>query len=158
MGKEIERKFLVANDTYRRMACRSIHMRQGYLSVNPQAIVRVRVADDKAFITVKGMTSGAARDEWEYGISVVDAAEMLDRLCSDSVIEKIRYIVPFGGMTWEVDEFIRPCSGLVVAEIELNSEFQSVALPEFIGDEVTGNPEFYNSNIAKSMVCPPIRQ
>lgn len=158
MGKEIERKFLVANDTYRRMACRSIHMRQGYLSVNPQSTVRVRVTDDKAFITVKGMTSGATRDEWEYSIPVVDAVEMLGRLCSDNVIEKVRYIVPFDGMTWEVDEFVRPCSGLVVAEIELESEFQPVALPEFICDEVTGNPEYYNSNIAKSEIYPPVRQ
>ena len=156
MGKEIERKFLVVNDAYRRMACRSVHMRQGYLSVNTQATVRVRIADNKAFITVKGMNSGATRDEWEYGISVVDAVEMLDRLCSDKVIEKIRYIVPFGGMTWEVDEFIRPCFGLVLAEVELKSEIQSVALPEFIGDEVTGNPEYYNSNIAKSGIYPPV--
>ena len=150
MAKEIERKFLVCDTSYREMALQSIEILQGYISTDPKATVRVRLFGDKAFLTVKGITTGSVRDEWEYSVPVSDAREMLDRVCDESFIHKIRYIVPFDGRTWEVDDFIQPKKGLVVAEIELDDRHAKFSCPPFIGEEVTGNPAYYNSAIAKS--------
>jgi adenylate cyclase len=149
MAKEIERKFLVKDTIFKAMAVKSMHIRQAYLSRNPGATVRVRLRDDEAYLTIKGRTIGATRDEWEYAIPVDDAQSMIDRLADGTVIDKTRYIVPFGGMMWEVDEFHGAHSGLVVAEIELTSENQAIDLPPFIEREVTGDSRYYNSNLAK---------
>lgn len=147
MAKEIERKFLVTDTSYREAATASIGIAQGYLCREPDTTVRIRVADNCGYITVKSRNHGATRHEWEYPISVDDAREML-ALCS-GVLSKTRYIVPdSAGLVWEVDEFGGALSGLVVAEIELPSEDTPFAIPPFVGREVTGEPEYYNSNLA----------
>lgn len=153
MGKEIERKFLVATDSYREMAITRIEICQGYLSRQREATVRVRIAGHKAFLTVKGPNTGAVRDEWEYSLPVDDAREMLRNVAQGPVIEKTRYIVPFGGLTWEVDEFHGSLEGLRVAEVELPSADTAVPRPSFIGREVTGDPAYYNSNLSVRPDC-----
>lgn len=146
MGKEIERKFLVINDSYRESAVSSDSIKQGYLSRDPERTVRVRTRDDKGFLTVKGVTRGCEREEFEYEIPFSDASHLL-AMCLPPVIEKIRYIVPFGGRTWEVDVFEGANTGLTVAEIELGDSTEQFPLPDFIGKEVTGDPRYYNSNL-----------
>lgn len=146
MAKEIERKYLVKDSRYREMASGSSHIVQGYISRNPEATVRVRIRDSRAFITVKGKTVGCERDEWEYEIPVGDAKGML-RLCSGTVIDKTRWLVEHDGRTWEVDEFHGSHEGLVVAEVELASAGSAVTPPPFAGDEVTGDVRYYNSNL-----------
>lgn len=146
MGKEIERKYLVNDNSYRIMAEASHHIIQGYLSRDINATVRVRIVDDRAFLTVKGKTSGLIRDEWEYQISLGDAYDMIERCCSGTVIDKTRYIVPYAGYRWEVDEFETP-RHMIVAEVELPDEKVVPVLPDFIGDEVTGDARYYNSNL-----------
>ena len=147
MAKEIERKFLVTDDSYRPMATYRRDIAQGYLSMRREATVRVRIADGQGYLTVKGITSGATRDEWEYSIPAADARAMMT-ICEGTVIDKTRYIVPFKGLTWEVDEFHGTYEGLTVAEVELPSENEQIALPPFIGREVTGDPQYYNSVMA----------
>ena len=138
MAKEIERKFLVKNSTFRELSTTAIRIKQGYLSRLPEATVRVRIAGDKAFLTVKGKNDGAVR---------ADAEGMLERCAQGSVISKTRYIVPEGAYNWEVDEFHGSHEGLVVAEIELPHPDATFRCPDFIGEEVTGNPSYYNSNL-----------
>lgn len=150
MSKEIERKFLVKDDSYRAMSYKSVRIAQGYLSTDKRATVRVRIFGDESYLTVKGENRGIVRDEWEYPIPMDDAYQMLHRLVEGVAVDKTRYFVEYGGGTWEVDEFHSPVSGLVVAEIELEHPGQEFNLPPFIGDEVTGDPRYYNSNIAKT--------
>lgn len=145
MAVEIERKFLVVSDSYRDSSTHKCIIKQGYLSRRPESTVRVRIKDNRGFITVKGITVGAARKEWEYPIPVAEALEMLS-LCEGAIISKTRYLVPFGGLTWEVDEFDSP-RRLTIAEVELGTEDEGFALPPFVGEEVTGNPAYYNSNL-----------
>ena len=149
MAKEIERKFLVINTSFLDMAERCVRIRQAYLSRKPEATVRVRLYGDAAYLTVKGKNCGATRDEWEYPIPVADACAMIERLADGTVIDKTRYIVPYGGLIWEVDEFHAAHSGLIVADVELTSESQAVVMPPFVGEEVTGDPKYYNSNLAR---------
>ena len=146
MGIEIEHKFLVKNDTYKSMAIASYHILQGYLCREPERTVRVRIKGDKGYLTVKGKNKGSRRDEFEYEISPADAMMML-RMCVAPILEKTRYIVPFEGHTWEVDEFSGNRTGLITAEIELSSEKEEYSVPGFIGDNVTDNPAYYNSNL-----------
>lgn len=146
--KEIERKFLVSGDSYRRMAVSVAEIRQGYVSARPGGTVRVRIRDNSAWLTVKGPNHGATRDEWEYPVPVSDALEMLDRVTEGIVIVKRRYIVIFKGHTWEVDEFSGAHEGLVLAEVELESAGEAVALPPFVGEEVTGDARYYNSTLS----------
>ncbi len=146
MAIEIERKFLVVGDAYREAAVRILHIEQGYLSRDPERTVRVRVRDDKGFLTVKGVTDGVTREEYEYEVPVDDARRML-RLALPGVIDKTRYIVDYAGHRWEIDEFHGDRAPLVVAEIELESEDAEFNLPPYIGEEVTGNPRYYNSNM-----------
>ncbi len=146
MAVEIERKFLVVGDAWRKLAPGVLY-RQGYLSSEPARTVRVRIAGERAFLTVKGRTEGATRLEYEYPIPRHDAAEMLDRLAEQPLIEKRRYRIARGMHTWEVDEFLGDNAGLVVAEIELGSESESFEKPEWIGAEVTGDPRYYNANL-----------
>ena len=147
MGIEIEHKFLVANDGWRQAATRQTRFSQGYLSRDPARTVRVRIAGEAAFLTIKGKTTGATRAEFEYAVPVADAQQLL-ALSDGPVVEKIRHLCPFEGMTWEVDEFLGANAGLVVAEIELASEHQAFERPAWLGDEVTGDGRYVNANLA----------
>ena len=147
MAKEIERKFLVIDKSYREMAVTGRSIVQAYLNRDPKATVRVRITDDKAFLTIKGKNDGATRDEWEYPIPVSDARDMIARCASGRIIEKKRFVVPFEGYDWEIDEFGGELEGLTVTEIELPAEDAEFSLPPFVGDEVTGDPRYYNSSL-----------
>lgn len=146
MAKEIERKFLITGNAWRALAEGTAY-RQGYLSTVKERTVRVRTIDDKGFLTIKGITVGATRAEYEYEIPAADANEMLDDLCERPIIEKNRYKVPLDGFVWEIDEFGGVNDGLLVAEIELESEDQAFTKPDWIGEEVTGDPRYFNSNL-----------
>jgi len=148
MGIEIERKFLVVHDSWKKMGKRML-LRQGYLSSDPERVVRVRIEGDSAVLTVKGRTEGATRSEWEYPIPLDDARSMLERLCEQPLIEKYRYRIPQQGLTWEVDEFLGVNAGLVVAEIELESEDQPFDRPEWIGKEVTDDMRYFNASLIR---------
>lgn len=145
MATEIERKFLVQGTDWH--SAHGVHIWQGYLNRDKHRTVRVRVAGEQAFLTVKGVSHGATRSEFEYGIPVADAVE-LRLLCDGPIVEKVRRKIMHGGLTWEVDEFLGDNSGLVVAEIELESESQAFALPVWVGQEVTDDPRYFNSNLA----------
>lgn len=147
MGIEIERKFLVASDAWRAGVSRSTRFSQGYLSRDPARTVRVRVAGEQAFLTIKGATLGAARAEFEYAVPVADARALL-AICDGPVVEKVRSLCPYEGMTWEVDEFLGANAGLVLAEIELDAEDQPFVRPPWLGAEVTGDARFVNANLA----------
>ena len=150
MAIEIERKFLVTGEGWRRLATKSTQIRQGYLSSNAKATVRVRSKDDReAFITLKGAVRGMTRAEYEYDIPISDARELLV-MAEPHVIEKVRHLVPFGGLVWEVDEFAGRHEGLVIAEVELESEGQAVELPEWIGREVTEDDRYYNASLSRA--------
>ncbi|MBD5194142.1 MAG: CYTH domain-containing protein [Bacteroidales bacterium] len=146
MAVEIERKFLVNSHDYRNMASACHTIVQGYLSKEPERTVRIRIKDDKGFITVKGKTIGCKRLEFEYEIPLDDAKDML-KLCLSPILEKKRYIVNYCGFKWEIDEFEGYLAPLVMAEVELPDESLPLQLPAFIGEEVTGNPKYYNSNL-----------
>lgn len=147
MSREIERKFLLKSDTWRELAD-GVTYRQGYLSAIPERTVRVRIAGDKAFLTVKGGTVKNSRLEFEYSVPAADAEQML-ALCEGPLVEKTRYEIPHAGKTWQVDEYSGDNRGLVTAEVELISETEEVDIPEWIGAEVSGDPRYYNSNLAK---------
>lgn len=146
MAIEIEHKYLVKNNNYRLISTNATHILQGYLCREPERTVRVRVRGERGFLTVKGKNQGARRLEFEYEILIEDAQKML-QLCTPPILDKTRYIVPYDGQTWEVDEFHGDREGLVTAEIELKHENEQYKLPDFIGENVTGNPAYYNSNL-----------
>ena len=148
MAKEIERKFLVKGDAWRALA-KGTTYRQGYLNSAKERTVRVRTAEDKAFLTIKGLTLGATRAEYEYAIPFDEGKAMLDALAEKPLIEKKRYKIPSGDLTWEIDEFLGENAGLIVAEVELTSEDQAFDRPAWLGDEVTGDPRYYNANLIK---------
>lgn len=148
MAIEIERKFLVADPQAAISAAESSErILQGYLSVNPDATVRVRLIGDRGRLTVKSRNRGCVRGEWEYDIPRADAAELLG-LSVSAVIDKTRYRVPYGGHTWEVDIFTSPRS-LALAEVEMLSADEEVILPPWLGPEVTSNPQYYNSTLSR---------
>ena len=146
MAKEIERTFLVDDDSFKEMAILTVHILQGYLNRDPERTVRIRILNDSAFITVKGKTEGCERDEFEYEIPLEDGLQML-KLCYGKILDKTRYIVPFEGFTWEVDEYHGALEGLVVTEVELKHVNDKITLPPFAGHEVTGDPKYYNSQL-----------
>lgn len=145
-GKEIERKFLVCGQSWRSLGT-PVYYCQGYLSSNPARTVRVRIAGNKAFLTVKGANKGAVRTEYEYEIPVEDARVMLETLCERPLIEKTRTKIAYGGRIWEVDAFAGENEGLVVAEVELEDENAPIEKPDWVGEEVTGDARYYNSNL-----------
>lgn len=147
MAQEIERKFLVINNDYKE-CIDGVLYKQGYLSTNPQRTVRVRLVGNQGYLTIKGISNGAIRTEYEYPIPHEDAEELL-LLCEIPLIEKYRYLVPYKGHTWEVDEFYGDNKGLVIAEIELEFDSQTFELPPWVGTEVTSNPRYYNSNLVR---------
>lgn len=148
MGVEIERKFLLSGDGWKSFG-EPVFFKQGYLSSNKERVVRVRIEGERAVLTIKGANKGATRGEWEYEIPVADAIELLDGLCEQPLIEKFRRRIPFAGNVWEVDEFLGVNAGLVVAEIELQSEDQQFDKPDWIGAEVTDDLRYLNSNLIK---------
>ena len=147
MAKEIERKFLVHPRKWSDLGP-GLAIRQGYLCATKQSSVRVRTYGDRAFVTIKGTTSGLTRDEYEYEIPLADANEMLDHLCEHPPIEKTRYRIVYKGHTWEVDEFGGANKGLTVAEVELKDPKEHVELPDWIDREVSGDPRYFNSNLS----------
>ena len=148
MGREIERKFLVKGEQWRSLGAGKRY-RQGYLSIAPHCTVRVRVAGDRAYLTIKGQTVGISRPEFEYTIPVTEAEEMLAELCDDAIIEKIRYTIPIENLVWEVDEFSGKNQGLVLAEVEVTDEEQAIALPDWIGREVSRDSRYFNASLVK---------
>ena len=145
MAKEIERKFLV--DTTKLKPGPGVTFRQGYLSSVKERVVRVRTAGDKAFLTIKGITKGTTRLEFEYPIPLADANALLE-LCEKPLVEKTRYKEPAGAFIWEIDVFHGDNDGLVVAEIELPDESAKFDLPAWAGAEVSSDPRYFNSNLA----------
>jgi adenylate cyclase len=148
MSLEIERKFLVRDASWKEGA-QGVLLRQGYLSSHAERIVRVRIEGDAAVMTIKGRTVGATRGEWEYPIPLDDARVFLGSLCEKPIIEKTRYRIPYAGMLWEVDEFHGENDGLVVAEIELESEDQPFDRPDWVGEEVTHDSRYANANLLR---------
>jgi adenylate cyclase len=148
MGVEIERKFLLRGDGWKSLG-EPVFFRQGYLSSHKERVVRVRIEGERAVITIKSANQGATRGEWEYEIPVADAAELLDGLCEQPLIEKYRRRIAFAGNVWEVDEFLGANAGLVVAEIELQAEDQQFDKPEWVGEEVTDDLRYLNSSLIR---------
>jgi len=149
MAIEIERKFQLAGDAWRAQVSRSTLLRQGYLANTTRASVRVRLAGDSGWLSVKAMTRALARAEYEVQIPASDANEMLDRLCEGPLIEKWRHIVVYQGSRWEIDEFLAANAGLVIAELELDSEDAPFARPPWLGAEVTHDERYYNFRLAQ---------
>ncbi|WP_439131181.1 CYTH domain-containing protein [Polaribacter sp.] len=150
MALEIERKFLLKSKDYKQEAYLQKKIKQGYLNSDKNRTVRIRIADDLAFITVKGNsnTSGTTRFEWEKEIDINEAEQLL-LLCEPSIIDKTRFLVKKGKHTYEVDEFYGDNNGLIIAEIELTSEDENFEKPTWLGKEVTGNKKYYNSSLSK---------
>ncbi len=148
MGIEIEKKFLLANEGWRRLAQGTTY-RQGYLNASKERTVRVRTIDDKGYLTIKGKSVGATRMEFEYEIPVTEAKTLLEELCLHPIIHKKRYTIEVDGNTWEVDEFFGENKGLLVAEIELQHEEQAFKKPSWIGKEVTTDIRYYNSLLSQ---------
>lgn len=148
MGQEIERKFLLCNDSWRSGAS-GILFRQGYLSTDRERTVRVRLEGECGVLTIKGLSSGISRAEFEYPIPAAEAALLLDTLCLQPLIEKTRYRVEHAGHIWEIDEFAGDNAGLVLAEVELTSEEDVVEIPPWAGAEVSSDPRYFNANLVR---------
>lgn len=148
MAQEIERKFLVTDTSWRRNAERKLY-RQGYIPTQDNTTVRVRTIGDRGYLTIKGATIGISRLEFEYEIPLDDANTILSNICQPPLIEKWRYTLQVDTHTWEIDEFLGDNQGLLLAEVELSSTTESFSQPPWIGKEVSEDPRYYNSNIAK---------
>lgn len=150
MGQEIERKYLITGE-FKSKAIKSLQIKQGYLSSIPERTVRVRIQDDQGFLTIKGSNkkNSISRFEWEKEITKEEANELI-QLCEVGIIDKIRYIVPFGDKIIEVDEFYGENEGLILAEIELDDENETIEKPNWLGKEVTDDPRYYNSMLMKN--------
>jgi adenylate cyclase len=148
MAVEIERKYLVKNDAWRSLGTGTVY-RQGYIYTENRTTVRVRLAGDYAYLTIKGKRVGASRSEFEYSIPREDGEIMLETLCDRPLIEKVRYQISQGDLVWEVDEFAGENSGLILAEVELQEENQVITLPDWIGEDVTDDSRYYNSYLAR---------
>ncbi len=153
MPQEIERKFLVANDSWRMTATGQLLGKpycQGYIATaQPGQSVRIRIAGTQGYITIKGPAEGLTRAEFEYKIPVAEAQEMLDTLCATPLITKTRYRLPVGNVVWEIDEFAGDNTGLIVAEVELTSASQAFEKPDWLGLEVSGQVKYYNASLVK---------
>ncbi|MEW8625782.1 MAG: CYTH domain-containing protein [Candidatus Thiodiazotropha sp.] len=149
MALEIERKFLVINDKWKDSIIREAVIKQGYLATTDRATVRVRVDGDEANINIKGRTDGISRREYEYPIPLDEALELLDHLVSGAAIDKVRYKVRCGEHIWDLDLFHGANQGLVMAEVELDREDEAFVMPEWAGEEVSGDTRYYNANLVK---------
>ena len=148
MGIEIERKFLITNNGWKKGAKYST-CRQGYIFAEKKGVVRIRVIDQIGFVTIKSAPVGLTRQEYEYEIPLADANAMLEDLCDKYIVEKKRYKIKFGNHVWEIDEFTGHNEGLVLAEIELSNENETFKPPPWIGEEVSLDPKYHNSNLSK---------
>jgi len=149
MGIEIERKFLVTNDSWREAAGPGIPIKQGYLVGGKDASVRVRLQGEMANLNIKSATLGVRRQEFEYAIPLADAEILLNTLCHRPIIEKVRYLVPYGNKQWEVDVFEGDNAGLIVAELELQDETEQYESPPWLGEEVSHDPRYYNTCLSQ---------
>lgn len=149
MPTEIERKFLVKGEKWRSLSTGTVY-RQGYIATKKGTTVRVRLVGNQGYLTIKGVTQGISRAEYEYLIPANDAQEMLNNLCEPPIIEKTRYKIEISGLTWEVDEFAGENQGLIVAEVELTDENQIIELPDWIGKEVSNDLRYYNVNLTQN--------
>jgi adenylate cyclase len=149
MAIETERKFLVKGE-FRHLSVKEKNITQSYISIDPLKTIRIRISDDQAYITIKGRPSGISisRNEWEFSIPVSDAIEM-EKICLPGRVVKTRYHIPAGKHIFEVDVFHEKNEGIIIAEIELSSEDEKFEKPEWLGEEVTGNPAYYNANMIK---------
>ncbi|SFV27109.1 CYTH domain-containing protein [Hyphomicrobium facile] len=155
MNCEIERKYLVASETWRDAVTSTRRLRDGLLARFEEGKVRVRVAGPVATITIKGPRTGLSRAEYEYEIPRLDAEEILNTLCHPPLVEKTRHYIPHDGLTWVVDVYEGTLDGLVLAEVELEREDQTFALPSWVGREVTGDPRFSKGSLAKQFLPDP---
>ncbi len=151
MSQEIERKFLLISDDWKSMVSSSHRIQQGYLNSDPLRTVRIRIIDDNGVLTIKGKNEGISRLEFEYDIPIADAKALIN-LCEKPLIDKIRNLVKVGSHTWEIDEFAGANEGLVLAEVEIESEDSHVDLPSWIGEEVSHDSRYYNSNLFKNPI------
>ncbi len=148
MAEEIERKYLLKNDEWKKQIQKSFSIKQGYLNTHPERTVRIRIKNDKGILTIKGLTKGITRLEYEYEVPFQDAMELLD-LCEQPIVEKVRHIVIYENLTWEIDIFDGVNKGLQLAEVELDSEDQIFKVPNWIDKEVTADRRYYNSSLIK---------
>ena len=148
MGIEIERKFLVRNDSWRDHADEGTSYEQGYLCDGGNCSIRVRIEGDQARLNIKSATLGIVRQEFEYPIPLAEARELLDRFCP-ATVRKTRYHVEHAGKTWEIDVFEQDNAGLIVTEVELEREDEEIDLPDWVGDEVSSEPRYYNTELAR---------
>ena len=153
MAVEIERKFLVINDRWKASVESESPLKQGYLATVSKASIRVRVSKGAAHLNIKSATLGIRRSEYEYQIPLQDGEEMLAKLTSGSVIDKVRFRVRCGEHVWELDQFHGDNEGLIVAELELSSEDEVFEKPDWVGEEVSGDPKYYNSSLVKHPFC-----
>jgi adenylate cyclase len=149
MAIEIEHKFLLANDDWRKHVSHNCYYKQGYLNSDENSSVRVRIADDKAWLNIKSATIGTQRQEYEYLIPVADANEIINTLCHKPLIEKTRHFVTIGQHLWEIDEFASENEGLIIAEIELSKIGEKFTRPSWLGLEVTDDVRYYNNNLSQ---------
>ena len=149
MGIEIERKYLVKSNEWKSSGVKKLYQ-QGYLLIDKTKTIRVRTIEDTAYLTIKGASSGISRSEFEYEIPVEDAKFMLANLCEKPIIEKYRTKIELNELIWEVDEFVGDNTGLIIAEVELKNEYQKIVLPDWIGEEVSGNRQYNNSYLVKN--------
>jgi adenylate cyclase len=148
MAIEIEHKFLLANNDWRKQVYKSLHYQQGYLHSNANNSIRIRISNTDAWLNIKSATIGTQRNEYEYAIPLSDANEMLNNLCRKPLIKKTRHFVKFEEHIWEIDEFEDDNQGLIVAEVELSSLHEHFALPLWVGEEVTEDLRYYNNKLA----------
>ena len=149
MATETERRFLLANNSWQEYVAKSRFIAQGYLDTAPEVAVRIRRDGEKSFLTIKGSSTGASRPEFEYLIPNEDAAQMLQLLCRSRTVQKTRHNVPLNGHTWEIDVFEGENAGLIIAEVELTSESESLTVPAWIGPEITGKHRYSNAALAR---------
>ena len=150
MAIEIERKFLVVNDSWRSLGLGKVY-KKGYIATADNiTTIRVRIIGEEAYLTIKSKTEGISRNEFEYPIPLEDAQMILESLCDRPLIEKIRYKINYDNLLWEIDEFQGENQGLIIAEVELENENQTINLPEWVGEEVSHDPRYYNVNLTKN--------
>jgi adenylate cyclase len=148
MALEIERRFRVSSDAWRAGVARATRITQGYLAITEYSVIRVRVRDEKGYVTIKSRDGGLARQEFEYDIPLDDARSLLN-LCGQRILEKIRHEVLYAGYCWEIDEYLEPFDDLIIAEVELRSEDEDPPRPPWIGDDITHDRRFSNAALAQ---------